>query len=195
KVEAAITINPITGDNVITQQEGHEAQLPITGTVGKDVKPGDVVTLTIGDHSYTTKVASDKTWAVEVTGSAVLHADKATASVTTSYGVAHEATAITDEPYKVDIQASIKITNIGGDGVINEKESHSKVPVTGTVGGDVKAGDTVTVHIGGHDYTTKVSGDKTWTVDVDGSALVENKGYDVTATVTTSDDAGHHASA
>ncbi|WP_305462226.1 hypothetical protein [Photobacterium leiognathi] len=48
--------------------------------------------------------------------------------------------------------------------VINEKESHSKVPVTGTVGGDVKEGDTVTVHIGDHDYTTKVGGDKTWTV-------------------------------
>ncbi|PQJ62708.1 Ig-like domain-containing protein [Photobacterium angustum] len=195
KVEAAITINPITGDNVITQQEGHEAHLPITGTVGKDVEPGDVVTVTIGDHSYTTKVTADKTWSVEVSGSAVLHADKATASVTTSYGVAHEATATTDEPYKVDIQATIKITNIGGDGVINEQESHSKVPVTGTVGGDVKAGDTVTVHIGSHDYTTQVSSDKTWTVDVDGSALVENKGHEVTASVTTSDDAGHHASA
>ncbi|MGD6737991.1 Ig-like domain-containing protein [Photobacterium leiognathi subsp. mandapamensis] len=195
KVEAAITINPITGDNVITQKEGHEPQLPITGTVGKDVEPGDVVTVTIGEHSYTTKVTADKTWSVNVTGNDVLHADKATATVTTSYGVAHEATATTDEPYKVDIQATIKITNIGGDGVINEKESHSKVPVTGTVGGDVKEGDTVTVHIGGHDYTTKVGGDKTWTVDVDGSALVENKGHDVTASVTTSDDAGHHASA
>ncbi|WP_318481204.1 retention module-containing protein [Photobacterium leiognathi] len=195
KVEAAITINPITGDNVITQKEGHEPQLPITGTVGKDVEPGDTVTVTVHGHKYTTTVTADKTWSVNVTGSDVLHADKATATVTTSYGVAHEATATTDEPYKVDIQATIKITNIGGDGVINEKESHSKVPVTGTVGGDVKEGDTVTVHIGGHDYTTKVGGDKTWTVDVDGSALVENKGHDVTATVTTSDDAGHSTTA
>ncbi|WP_305425720.1 Ig-like domain-containing protein [Photobacterium leiognathi] len=195
KVEAAITINPITGDNVITQKEGHEPQLPITGTVGKDVEPGDTVTVTVHGHKYTTTVTDDKTWSVDVKGDDILHADKATATVTTSYGLAHEATATTDEPYKVDIQATIKITNIGGDGVINEKESHSKVPVTGTVGGDVKEGDTVTVHIGDHDYTTKVGGDKTWTVDVDGSALVENKGHDVTASVTTSDDAGHHASA
>ncbi len=132
---------------------------------------------------------------MDVKGDDILHADKATATVTTHYGVAHEATATTDEPYKVDIQATIKITNIGGDGVINEKESHSKVPVTGTVGGDVKEGDTVTVHIGGHDYTTKVGSDKTWTVDVDGSDLVNNPNHDVTATVTTDDGAGHSTTA
>ncbi|MBP2699344.1 Ig-like domain-containing protein, partial [Vibrio parahaemolyticus] len=71
-------------------------------------------------------------------------------------GVPHESTATTEEHYSVGIEATIKITNIGGDGVINKEESHSKVPVTGTVGGDVKPGDTVTVHIGSHDYTTKV---------------------------------------
>ncbi|WP_318479900.1 hypothetical protein, partial [Photobacterium leiognathi] len=30
-VKASITINPITGDNQITQAEGHEKTLPITG--------------------------------------------------------------------------------------------------------------------------------------------------------------------
>ncbi len=69
------------------------------------------------------------------------------------------------------------------------------MPVTGTVGGDVKEGDTVTVHIMCHDYTTKVGGDKTWTVDVDGSDLVNNPNHDVTATVTTDDGAGRSTAA
>ncbi|PSU19628.1 hypothetical protein CTM88_21085, partial [Photobacterium aquimaris] len=84
-IQASITIDKITGDNVITQQEGHEAFLPITGTVGEDVREGDTVTVTINGHEYQTTVKPDLTWEVEVTGNDILHADKATASVTTSY--------------------------------------------------------------------------------------------------------------
>ncbi len=74
--------------------------------MGKDVEPGDMVTVTVHGHKYTTTVTADKTWSVDVKGDDILHADQATATVTTSYGVAHEATATTDEPYKVDIQAN-----------------------------------------------------------------------------------------
>ncbi len=48
-VKASITINPITGDNQITQAEGHEKTLPITGTVGDDVQAGDKVVVTVNE--------------------------------------------------------------------------------------------------------------------------------------------------
>ncbi|MGR5377161.1 Ig-like domain-containing protein, partial [Photobacterium damselae] len=48
-----------------------------------------------------------------------------------------------------DIAAKITITSIATDDVINVDEAHSKVPVTGTVGADAKAGDTVTVIVDG----------------------------------------------
>ncbi|UKA05071.1 retention module-containing protein [Photobacterium damselae subsp. damselae] len=194
-VQASITINPITGDNIITQAEGHEPKLPITGTVGKDVEPGDKVVVTVNGHDYTTTVTADKTWTVEVSGDDILHADKAIATVTTSYGIPHEATATDTEGYTVQIDAGIQITSIAGDNVVNKQESGEKVPVTGVVGNDVKPGDTVTVTIGDKTYTTTVSDNKTWTVDVDGSALVGNKSHEVHASVTTSDGAGHEASA
>ncbi|WP_318399665.1 retention module-containing protein, partial [Photobacterium leiognathi] len=194
-VKASITINPITGDNQITQAEGHEKTLPITGTVGDDVQAGDKVVVTINGHNYNTTVTADKTWSVNVTGDDILHADKATATVTTDYGIPHEATATTSEHYDVQIDASIKITSIAGDDVVNKAESEGKVPVTGTVGKDVEPGDTVTVTIGDKTYTTTVTADKTWTVDVDGSALVNNKGHDVHASVTTNDGAGHSTTA
>ncbi|WP_305457239.1 hypothetical protein [Photobacterium leiognathi] len=44
-------------------------------------------------------------------------------------------------------------------------------------------------------YTTTVTADKTWAVDVDGSALVNNKGHDVHASVTANDGAGHSTTA
>ncbi len=194
-IQASITIDPITGDNVITQQEGHEPTLPITGTVGKDVLPGDTVTVTINGNEYTTTVQPDMSWTVNVTGDDILHADKATASVTTNYGTNHEATATDAESYEVTIEAKVTIETIAGDGVVNQEESEGKVPVTGTVGGDVKEGDTVTITVNGKDYTTTVGKDGSWTVDVDGSDLVENGDNPIHATVTTCDGAGHCATA
>ncbi len=194
-IQASITIDPITGDNVITQQEGHEPTLPITGTVGKDVLPGDTVTVTINGNEYTTTVQPDMSWTVNVTGDDILHADKATASVTTNYGTNHEATATDTESYEVTIEAKVTIETIAGDGVVNQEESEGKVPVTGTVGGDVKEGDTVTITVNGKDYTTTVGKDGSWTVDVDGSDLVENGNNPIYATVTTCDGAGHCATA
>ncbi|WP_318439406.1 retention module-containing protein [Photobacterium leiognathi] len=194
-IQASITIDPITGDNVITQQEGHEPTLPITGTVGKDVLPGDTVTVTINGNEYTTTVQPDMSWTVNVTGDDILHADKATASVTTNYGTNHEATATDTESYEVTIEAKVTIETIAGDGVVNQEESEGKVPVTGTVGGDVKEGDTVTITVNGKDYTTTVGKDGSWTVDVDGSDLVENGDNPIHATVTTCDGAGHCATA
>ncbi|MDT8470722.1 Ig-like domain-containing protein, partial [Alcaligenes nematophilus] len=45
--EAEIEIDPITGDDVINKEESG-GDVTITGTVGKDVKPGDKVTVTVG---------------------------------------------------------------------------------------------------------------------------------------------------
>ncbi|MES5326445.1 Ig-like domain-containing protein, partial [Alcaligenes phenolicus] len=72
-------------------------------------------------------------------------------------------------------EASITIDTIAGDDVINKAESESDVTITGTVGKDVKAGDTVTVTVNGKDYTTTVNADgKTWNVDVPGTELAQD---------------------
>ena len=76
--------------------------------------------------------------------------------------------------------------------MINKAESESDVTITGTVGKDVKAGDTVTVTVNGKDYTTTVNADgKTWNVDVPGSELIQNT--NVKAKVETEDAAGNPA--
>ncbi|MGX9459051.1 retention module-containing protein [Photobacterium damselae subsp. damselae] len=197
-VSATIDIDPITGDNIITQKEGHEQSLTITGSVGGQVQAGDTVIVTIHNHQYKTTVGADNKWSVDVTGEDVLHADKASATVTTSYS-SHNATASSDENYQVDIKADIAIDSIGGDNIINDTESKGKVPVSGTVGGDVKAGDVVNVMVDGHKVgeanVVEQDGKLTWTAEVDGSVLKNASADSVTATVTTTDEAGHSASA
>ncbi|WIG83246.1 retention module-containing protein [Photobacterium damselae] len=197
-VSASIDIDPITGDNIITQKEGHEQSLTITGSVGGQVQAGDTVIVTIHNHQYKTTVGADNTWSVDVKGEDVLHADKASATVTTSYS-SHNATASSDENYQVDIKADIAIDSIGGDNIINDTESKGKVPVSGTVGGDVKAGDVVNVMVDGHKVgetnVVEQDGKLTWTANVDGSVLKNASADSVTATVTTTDEAGHSAHA
>ncbi|MEZ9184668.1 Ig-like domain-containing protein, partial [Vibrio splendidus] len=81
--------------------------------------------------------------------------------MTTSDDAGNEATATadaTDGDYDVDtdIEASITIDPITADNTVNADEADGKVVITGTVGGDVKAGDTVTLTVNGETYTGDV---------------------------------------
>ncbi|MFA7669385.1 MAG: retention module-containing protein, partial [Burkholderiaceae bacterium] len=71
-------------------------------------------------------------------------------------------------------EAEITIDPITADNVINAAEADEDVTVTGTVGADVKVGDTVTVTVGGFTETTTVLEGNIWTLDVPGSVLAEN---------------------
>ncbi|WP_155763205.1 Ig-like domain-containing protein, partial [Photobacterium damselae] len=123
------------------------------------------------------------------------------ASVTTSDGAGHEASANTDKPYDVDtdIAAKITIDSISQDDVVTAAESHTPQTITGTVGGDVKVGDVVTVSLDGKEIgTTKVvehDGKLVWSIEADGQALLQAGVDRVSATVTATDVAGNSATA
>uniref|UniRef100_UPI00082716F4 Ig-like domain-containing protein n=1 Tax=Aliarcobacter cryaerophilus TaxID=28198 RepID=UPI00082716F4 len=102
--EAEITIDVIAGDGVINLKESQEENTTITGTVGKDVKVGDTVTVTVNGKEVTTKVVDGNKWSVEVKTSDLLaDSDKQVeAKVTTKDSAGNEATASTDKAYAVD---------------------------------------------------------------------------------------------
>ncbi|XOT98836.1 Ig-like domain-containing protein, partial [Alcaligenes pakistanensis] len=94
--------DPITGDDVINKGES-DGDVTITGTVGKDVKPGDKVTVTVGGKEYETTVNPDgKTWNVDVPGSELVNNDKVDAKVTTTDEAGNSTTATDEKPYDVD---------------------------------------------------------------------------------------------
>ncbi|KAA1283279.1 Ig-like domain-containing protein, partial [Alcaligenes faecalis] len=159
---------------------------------------GDTVTVTVNGKDYTTTVNADgKTWNVDVPGTELAQDSNVHAKVETEDAAGNPASAEADRGYGVDTdlpEAAITIDTIAGDDVINKAESESDVTITGTVGKDVKAGDTVTVTVNGKDYTTTVNADgKTWNVDVPGTELAQDS--NVHAKVETEDAAGNPASA
>ncbi|MFE8049137.1 Ig-like domain-containing protein [Brenneria goodwinii] len=191
--EATITIDTITADNVINAAESNQS-IPVTGQVGANVQAGDVVTVTVGNETYQTTINADgTTWSVNVPGSVLAGNNAVNATVTTADAAGNTTTADASRPYGVDTvapEAAISIDTITADNVINAAESQQDVAVTGQVGANVQAGDTVTVTVGDETYQTTVNADgSTWSVGVPGSVLADNSV--VNATVTTADAAGN----
>ncbi len=172
--------------------------MAVTGTVGGDVQDGDTVTLTINGATYTGPVSSGA-FSIDVPGSALAADDNVTvdASVTTTDIAGNSTTANDTQIYSVDTTpppASITLAPITADNIVNAAEVGGTVAVTGTVGGDVQDGDTVTLTINGATYTGPVSGGG-FSIDVPGSALVADEDVTVDASVTTNDTAGNSTTA
>ncbi|OOV85784.1 hypothetical protein BTA35_0216825, partial [Oceanospirillum linum] len=97
-----------------------------------------------------------------------------------------------------EINASITIDTIAGDDVLNAEEADKEfTSVTGTVGGDVKAGDEVTLTVNGETYTGNVventAGDLTYSIPVKTDDLEADNSID--ASVTATDAAGNSKTA
>ena len=116
---------------------------------------------------------------------------------TTTDAAGNTATATDDQAYTVDTVApvaSITLDAITADNIVNAAEAGGTVAVTGTVGGDVQVGDTVTLTVNGNSsYTGQVQAGLTFSIDVAGSDLAADT--NVHASVTTTDAAGNATTA
>ncbi|WP_218185974.1 retention module-containing protein, partial [Pseudomonas sp. URMO17WK12:I4] len=190
----------ITADDVINSTEATQ-QIPVTGTVGGDAKVGDTVTLTVNGKQFTGQVQADKTFSINVPGSdLVADAGKTiNASISTTDAAGNVGSAATSEGYSVDVTAPVPTisldANITPDDVINSTEAGQQIPVTGTVGGDAKVGDTVTLTVNGKTFTGQVQADKTFSINVPGADLVADAGKTINASISTTDAAGNLGSA
>ncbi|WP_297481945.1 Ig-like domain-containing protein, partial [uncultured Photobacterium sp.] len=164
-VAATIAIDNITSDDIINAAEA-KTDIPVHGTVGDDVKVGDTVTVTVGSQTYTTTVQTGNTWTVNVPGKVLVDngGHEVHATVTATDDAGNSIVANAEHPYTVAgaINATVVIDNITSDDIINAAEAKTDIPVHGTVGADVKAGDTVTVTVGSQTYTTTVQTGNTW---------------------------------
>ena len=194
---ASIILDAITADNIVNAAEAG-GTVAVTGTVGGDVQVGDTVTLTVnGNSSYTGLVQAGLTFSIDVAGSDLAADTNVHASVTTTDAAGNTTTATDDQAYTVDTVApvaSIILDAITADNIVNAAEAGGTVAVTGTVGGDVQVGDTVTLTVNGNSsYTGQVQAGFTFSIDVAGSDLAADT--NVHASVTTTDAAGNTATA
>ncbi len=199
--EASIIIDVIAGDNVININEAAQQKTVITGSTGRDVQPGDIVTVTVNGNSYQTQVTADGRWSVEVNTSDLVASGEVHASVTTYDQYGNEASASAESAVSVNITApdvSLHIDVISGDGFINAAEAEKPTTtVSGTVGGDAKAGDVVHLEVNGKDYPATVvvgeNGALVWQTEVATRDLLADP--QVNGTITIRDEAGNEATA
>ncbi|MEZ2603330.1 retention module-containing protein [Kluyvera intermedia] len=199
-----LEIDTISGDGFINAAESKEPTTTVKGTVGGDAKAGDVVHLEVNGNEYTAEVYTDKdgklVWQTEVATSDLLANPEVNGSITIKDAAGNEATDIDDESVIVDTTAPVVTLHIDviSDGYINAAEAEKPTTnISGTVGGDAKAGDVVHLEINGKDYPAIVvageDGALVWQTKVATSDLLADP--QVNGSITIKDAAGNEATA
>ncbi len=190
----------IATDNIINIAEAG-GPVTITGRVGGEALVGDTVTLTLTNNNYTGTftglVLADKTFSIAVAGSALV-ADADTvinATITTTDAAGNFGTGTATKDYDIDLTPpvpTIALTaNITADDIVNSDEAAGNVNITGTVGGEAVAGNKVTLTINNQNYEGVVLADKTFSIAVLGSDLVNDADKVIDASLTITDLAGN----
>ncbi|HBC9551479.1 TPA: Ig-like domain-containing protein [Escherichia coli] len=189
----AITINTLSGDDVINAVEKGETLVVSGSTSG--VEAGQTLTVTLNNNTYQTTVQADGTWSVNVpaTDLSGLTASSYTVTATVSDKAGNPASA--DHALAVDVTApDLTINTIAGDDIINAIEHGQALVVSGTSTG-AAAGDVVTVNLNGKNYTTTLDASGNWSVGIPAGDVTALATGSQTITASLSDRAGNSDSA
>ncbi|MED5753761.1 Ig-like domain-containing protein [Enterobacter hormaechei] len=187
----AISINPIASDDVINAAE-KGADLVLSGST-TNVEENQTVTITFGGKLYTATVDASGNWTATVPSADLGGLKDGDASVQVSVTNVNGNSASAGREYSVDATApSVTINTIATDDILNASEAQSDLAISGT--STAEAGQTVTVSLNGKDYTTTVSANGSWTLNVPAADLAGLTDGSVTVTAAVSDKAGNPAS-
>ena len=187
----AISINPIASDDVINAAE-KGADLVLSGST-TNVEENQTVTITFGGKLYTATVDASGNWTATVPSADLGGLKDGDASVQVSVTNVNGNSASAGREYSVDATApSVTINTIATDDILNATEAQSDLAISGT--STAEAGQTLTVSLNGKDYTTTVSANGSWTLNVPAADLAGLTDGSVTVTASVSDKAGNPAS-
>lgn len=158
--KAILTIDPVTGDNMINGDESKQPFTYVTGKVAGDVHVNDVVYLTVNGHVLTGKVGDTGGgvlgYSIKVSTADLISDPHLTATVSTTDGAGNPATANAETTVIIDtrVDAQITIDAVTPDNTLNLAEQmHGYTMVSGTVSGEVHPGDPLVMTINGHTYS------------------------------------------
>ena len=187
----AISIDAIASDDVINAAE-RGADLVLSGTTS-NVEENQNVTITFGGKNYTATVDAEGKWTATVPSADLTGLKDGDASVQVSVTNVNGNSASAGREYSVDATApSVTINTIATDDILNATEAQSDLAISGT--STAEAGQTLTVSLNGKDYTTTVSANGSWTLNVPAADLAGLTDGSVTVTAAVSDKAGNPAS-
>ena len=169
----------------------------ITGTT--DLPTGSTITLTVTGAN-----GAVQTFSATVQAGGVYGADVPGALVEGSYsvvaigsdGAGNSASA--NDSGAIDLTppaATITLDVVTADNIVNAGEAAASITLTGTVGGDVQPGDTVTLAINGNTYSGPVQAGNAFSIAVAGADVLSDADRRVDASVSTTDAAGNTTTA
>ncbi|HBB7861785.1 TPA: Ig-like domain-containing protein [Escherichia coli] len=188
----AITINTLSGDDVINAVEKGETLVVSGSTSG--VEAGQTVTVTFGGKNYTTTVEANGSWTVNVPPADLASLPDGAGNVQASVSNINGNSAQADRAYSVDATAPlVTINTIASDDILNVSEAGAGITISGTTTAEV--GQTVTVTFNGQTWTATVGSGGSWSVFIPAQqfAGLSDGSYTISATV--SDQAGNPGSA
>lgn len=178
---ATITVDDITADDTVNAAEA-AGDINISGKVGGDASAGDVVSFTVGDSSYSGVIAADNTFSIPVSGIDLRNDNSFDVSVAGSDDAGNPFTATTTSTHSIDLVAvaSISVDSITADSILDNVNTVGLVNVTGRVGGDATAGDTISFTVYFTDYTGLVLAGNVFSIPVFGYDLSNDASFDIT---------------
>lgn len=183
----AITIDPVTGDNIINVADGNPANITVSGK-SINVPDGTLVNITVGGVPHLATVTGG-TWSVSVAAAEFVNGTTTTVTASTLI----PATSATQGVLVDTTAPTLTINAFTGDDVLNSTESKSAQVITGTADtGDV--GRVVAVTLNGKTYNGTVQAGGTWSVSVpaaDLQALPQGNGATNVISATLTDAAGN----
>ncbi|MDE2622000.1 MAG: Ig-like domain-containing protein, partial [Betaproteobacteria bacterium] len=162
----------------------------VSGQVTGTFKAGDTVTLTVGGHSFSTSVDANGHYSTSIPGSALVGGSSLQAVIAAHDPSGNVLTASAGASYTADVPVAISVNM---PGVVSWTEEAGSVAVNGQVTGTFRAGDTVTLNVGGSSFSGSVDAAGHYSIAVPGAVLVGNTS--VQATIQAHDASGNSQSA
>ncbi|EHA2033631.1 Ig-like domain-containing protein [Escherichia coli] len=166
-VAPQVTIDTISGDNVLNAQESGQ---PLTLSGTSNLPDGGTVSVTLNNVTYSAQV-SGGVWSLNVPVSDVVNLANTNYTVTASATDVIGNTGTAQSNLLVDtVLPQVIINTFAGDNIVNNAEAAADQTLSGVVVGAAQ-GDTVTLVLGGNTYTATVGSNLTWSVSVPSADL------------------------
>ncbi|WP_336736854.1 Ig-like domain-containing protein, partial [Cedecea sp. VD32] len=163
----AVAFHPISQDNVLN---AIEATQPLTLSGTSNLPDGSTVTVRLNNVNYTADVQGG-VWQVQVPVEDVVKLGDTTYTLSVSGTDSTGNTGTANATLLVDTALpTVVVSTFAGDNRINNSEIANDQTLSGRVTG-AREGDTVTLNVGGKNYTTKVQSDLTWSITVSAGDL------------------------
>ncbi|WP_341423486.1 BapA-related adhesin SiiEA [Escherichia fergusonii] len=165
-----LTINTVSGDDIINNAE--KTQDLIISGVSSGLAAGTTVTVMLNGLAYSATTDGSGNWSVTVPASAVGALGEAVYQISASATDSAGNSGSTIHTVNVEsLLPGVIINTVAGDDIINAAEIAVNQTLSGQVTGTAAAGDSVTVTLGGNQYTATVQPDLSWSVSVPANVL------------------------